>query len=394
MADWLIHEEITIYYSVPTTFRHFIDTLTGAEEFPRLRIVSLGGEPVYRRDLELYKEHFSPDCLFLNGMGTTETGSFRRYFADKNTRIGDSNVPIGYPVAGREVLLLDENGEKLGFNQTGEIAVKGRYLSLGYWKKPDLTQARFLPDPEGGDERIYLTGDLGIMQPDGCLTHLGRKDFQVKIGGHRVEIAEIEMALLSLDVIRDAVVAQEISHGDQRLVAYLVPVIGLAPTVSELRRSLAEMLPDYMIPSAFMMLDALPLTPTGKVDRLSLPLPGKARPDLENPFAAPRTPIAETLAGIWSQVLELDQVGIHDDFFELGGNSLLATQIISRVLNTFQVKILLRSLLQSPTVTDMAAAIAQSQAEKAEMGDIEQMLAELDKLSEDKIKTMLDDENR
>jgi acyl-coenzyme A synthetase/AMP-(fatty) acid ligase len=393
LANLLIQEKITVLNLYVTAFRHFVDTLTGAEKFPNLRLIRLGAEPVYKRDVELYRRHFSPDCLLANLLGTTETGLICEYFVNRETQIDGSLVPVGYPVPDKQVLLLDEHGKEIEPDQVGEIAVKSRYLSDGYWRKPELTQAKFLPDSKGGDERIYLTGDLGCMLPDGRFIHMGRRDFQVQIRGYRVEVAEIEMALVNLDAIKEAVVvAREDSRDDQRLVAYLVPVEGLSFTVSTLRRALAEVLPDYMIPSAFVTMDALPLTSSGKVNRLALPEPGTARPELGIPFAAPRTPVEDTLARIWSDVLGLDEVGIYDDFFALGGNSLLATQIISRVINTFQVRVPLIALFQSPTIADMALAIVQNMTEEAESEDIEQMLAELAELSEDEVKMRLDDE--
>ena len=253
----------------------------------------------------------------------------------------------------------------------------------GYWRKPELTQAKFLPDLARGDKRTYLTGDLGRMLPDGLLFHLGRRDFQLKVRGRRIEAAEIEMALLDLDAIREAVVvAREDSYGDERLVAYFIPAGGSNPTVSMLRRALAELLPDYMIPSTFVIIDALPLTPSGKIDRLALPEPDMARPEQDVPFTAPRTPVEENLAEIWSDVLGLHEVGVYDDFFDLGGNSLLATQIVSRALTTFQTKVALRSLFQSPTIADMAVILVQNMAKKLESADIEKILADLEKLSD------------
>jgi len=192
LADWLVQEEITVYRSGPRVFRQFVSTLTGKEEFPKLRVINLAGEPMCRGDVELYKKHFSPDCLLINTLGTREVGPFRVYLIGKETEITGEIVPVGYAMPDKEVLLLDNDGQKVGFNQVGEIAVKSRYLSMGYWRRPDLTQAKFLPDPEGGDRRIYLTGDLGRMSPDGCLEHLGRKDFQVKIRGLRVDVSEVE----------------------------------------------------------------------------------------------------------------------------------------------------------------------------------------------------------
>jgi len=393
LTDWLTQQEITIYSSVPTVFLHFIDTLTGEKNFPTLRLMKMMGEPVYRRHVQLYKKHFSQDCIFVNRLGSTETGSIRWHFIVKETRINGSNVPVGYPVEDNEILLLDDAGENVGLGHVGEIAVKSSYLSPGYWRRPDLTQAAFLPDSGGGDERIYCTGDLGRMLPDGCLLHLGRKDFQVKIRGYRIEIAEIEMALLDHVAIKEAVVrVWEGRPGDQRLVAYLVPAGQQAPTATELRRFLSEALPNYMIPSTFVTLDALPLAPNRKVNRRALPAPGRSRPELENSYLAPRTPVEEGLAEIWGQVLDIDQVGITDSFFDLGGHSLLATQVISRVIKTFRVKVTLRSLFQAPTVADMAVVIVQNQVEKAESKDIEYLLAELEELSDEESRRLFAEE--
>ena len=393
LADWLIEQEITIYSSVPTVLLHFLDTLTGEENFPAIRLIKMMGEPVFRRHVELYKKHFSQDCIFVNRLGSTETGSIRWYFIGKETRIADSNVPVGYPVEDNEILLLDDAGEDVSLGQSGEIAVKSRYLSPGYWRRPDLTQSAFLADSEGGDERIYCTGDLGRMLPDGCLVHLGRKDFQVKIRGYRIEVSEIEMALLDHAAIKEAVVrVWEVRPGDQRLVAYVIPAEQRKPSVIELRRFLAGALPNYMIPSTFVTLDALPLAPNGKVNLQALPPPDRSRPELGNPYVAPRIPVENALAEIWAQVLGLEQVGINDNFFDLGGNSLLATQVISRVINTFRVKVPLRSLFKAPTVADMAVVIVQNQVEKAESKDFERLLAELEALSDGEARKLFTDE--
>ena len=206
VANLLMQEDITVYHSVATTFRHFVSTLTGDEAFPKLRLITLNGELVYKRDVELYKKHFSPDCIFVNSLATTETGPVAQYFVDQHTQITDSIVPVGYPVVDKEIVLLDEAGREVGVNEVGEIAVRSQYLFLGYWRRPELTRAVFLPDPEDGHKRIYRTGDLGRMLPDGCLVLLGRKDLQVKIRGNRVELAEIEMALLELAAVKEAVV--------------------------------------------------------------------------------------------------------------------------------------------------------------------------------------------
>ena len=394
LAKWLINEEITMYRSTATAFRHFIDSLTGDEEFPSLRAIKLGSETVNKRDIELYKKHFSLDCVLYIGLGTTETGTIAHYLVDHTTEIATSTVPVGYPAEDMEIWCIDDEKRQVDCQSVGEIAIKSRYLSTGYWQRPDLTQAAFLPDPSGGDERIYLTGDLGRMLPDGCLEHLGRKDFQLKVRGYRVELAEIEMALLNLDNIVEAVVvAQAGPPGEPQLVAYVSPASQPAPTVTALRRGLMEALPSYMIPSSFVILNTLPMLPNGKVDRRSLPAPGSGRPELENPFILPRTPVEEALAEIWIEVLGLDEVGIADNFLELGGDSLLASQVISRVIIAFRVNLPLRSLFDAPTVADMAVSITQSQAKGAKPEDIERLLAELEALSAEQAEGLLAEES-
>ena len=257
-----------------------------------------------------------------------------------------------------KIYLLDDDGREARPGAIGEIAVKSRYLALGYWKRPELTRARFAPGSDGGAERVYLTGDLGRMLPDGRLLHVGRKDFQVKIRGFRVEAGEVEAALLALGNIKEAVaVARQDREKTTRLIAYVVPRKAPPPTVTALRRALAKKLPEHMIPSAFVFVDRLPLTPNGKVDRRALPAPSAARPRLPLPPAAPRNPTEKTTGDIWKAVLGVDQVGIHDNFFDLGGNSLLAVQIVSRVFEAFQFELPMRLVLEAPTVAAQARHI-------------------------------------
>jgi amino acid adenylation domain-containing protein len=383
LASRIIQEEITVYHWVPTGFRHFVRVLTGAEKFPKLRLIVLGSEPLYRIDVELYKKHFSHSCIFVNRLGTTETGNIRLYFMNKGTSVNGSTVPAGYAIEDTEVVLLDDVGEEVGVDHVGEIAVKSRYLSPGYWRQSDLTRVAFQSDPKGGGGRIYRTGDLGCMLPDGCLMHLGRKDFQVKVRGYRIEIAEIELALLDLGVIKEAVVvACEHTAGDTRLVAYVVPAPEFTLTISALRRLLQLQLPDYMVPSAFVLLDALPLTPTGKLDRLALPTPNRARPDLEETFVAPCSPVEQVVAGIWAEVLGLERIGVHDSFFDLGGHSLLATQVMSRLRDALHVELPLQALFEAPTIAGLTLTISQRQAELAKGDEMARLFAQVEEFSE------------
>lgn len=357
-ATWLSQKSITFFSSVPAVFRHFSSVLSGEGTFPSVRLVWLAGESVDRRDVALYRKYFSSDCLFIHGFGGTEMGSVLFYFVDQGTRLPENKVPLGYAVEDAEVLLLDEDGAEVGNDCIGEIAVKSRHLALGYWRQPERTQAVFRPDPSGGDARIYLTGDLGRRLPEGCLEHVGRKDWQVKIRGHRIDVAEVERALLEMPAIIEAAVKSwEFQERDTRLVAYFVPVKDAGVAVNEVRRFLQAKLPEYMVPSAFVRSDALPLTPNGKVDRQALPTPNQSRPELATTFVAPRTPVEAVLAGIWAEVLGVERVGIHDNFFELGGHSLLAIQLISRLTEALHVEVSMLCLFEAPTVAGLANSI-------------------------------------
>ena len=225
LINWLIEEKITIYHSVTTLYRHMTSVLTEANPFPHVRMVILGGEAVSAADVALYKKLFSPECLFYTGLGATETGTIREYIVNKQTTVAGGRMPLGYGVEDRDIMLWDESGKDVAPGQVGEICVRSPYLALGYWQNPEKTHQVFLPDPDGGDRRIYRTGDLGKFLPDGCLVHQGRKDFQVKIRGYRVELSEIELALVRHDSVKEAVVVgRQDSLGTQRLIAYVVPV--------------------------------------------------------------------------------------------------------------------------------------------------------------------------
>jgi amino acid adenylation domain-containing protein len=390
LIDWLILHEITIYHSVPSVFRHFLDPLIHDVKFSSVRVIRFGGESTSKRDVELYKRHFSRQSILVNRLGSTETGTLRWYFMDQSSRIEGNIVPVGYPVEDNEILVLDESGKEVEIGGTGEIAVKSRYVSPGYWRKPDLTKASFLPGSEGGAERTYRTGDVGRLLPDGCLIHLGRKDFQVKIRGHRIEIAEIEMALLDHPAIKQAIVIPREDYADdQRLAAYLVAATRPAPAVSELRGFLKATLPDYMVPSTWIFLEAFPLAPNGKVDRQGLPPPSSTRPELAAAFVAARTPIEARLAEIWSEVLSIDQVGVTDNFLDLGGHSLAATRVISQVIKHFQVDLPLKSLFELPTVAEMARLITEHQAKKLSEHELQSILKDLESMSDERAQRFL-----
>jgi len=378
LAPWLVRNEITVYRSVPTVYRHFIGTLKRHERFPQLRLVRLGGEPATRRDLEAYRKHFADHCAFINGYGTSEASNVWQYRVEKSTPVSQDLVPVGYPIDDTQFSLVDEAGEEVRLGAMGEIAIKSRDLSPGYWRRAELTQRVFRTDSDNPDVRIYYTGDIGYCLPDGCLVHMGRKDSQVKIRGYRIELEEIQLALLDAPEIKEAVVvAQDDGAGEKQLVAYLVFQRERSLDTKQLREHLAEKVPDYMLPAAFVRLDALPLTPNGKLDRRALPTPDHLSLERAEDIAAPRTPVEEVVAGLWAEVLGLQQVGIHDNFFELGGNSLLATRLTSRLRDLFQVELSLRNILEAPTVAELALVLLQDPVRGAKVGELARLLLDL-----------------
>jgi acyl-coenzyme A synthetase/AMP-(fatty) acid ligase/acyl carrier protein len=383
LANWLSDENVSICFIGVPLFRNLCETLTAKAKFPGLRLVWLKSESVYKTDFDLYKKYFPSHCLLINGLASSEAGFLTLCLFDHNSEIRGVEMPVGYPVKDKEILLLNDMGEKVGFNAVGEIAVRSQFLSLGFWGRAHPSETKFKLDPVVNEKDLHLTGDLGLMLPDGCLIHKGRKDFRVKVRGYGVELAEVEKCLRNHAKIRDVVVvARGSDSGEGGLVAYFTCSDQPNPTVSELRVFLKKNLPDYMVPSAFVMLDTIPLTPNGKLDRKALPEPDKLRPQLDTWYAAPRSPTEEQLAEIWSQVLSLDRVGVHDNFFDLGGHSLAATRVVSRVIKQFQLEVPLQSLFQSPTVAEMAAVIAEHQGKKLDKKELNRILTEVESLSD------------
>jgi acyl carrier protein len=270
----------------------------------------------------------------------------------------DSKVtpPIGRPLPNTQVYILDAQKQLVPIGVPGELYIGGVGVTRGYLNRPELTAERFIPNPFSKDSgsRLYKTGDLVRYLPDGNIEYLGRIDHQVKIRGFRIELGEIEAVLRQHRAVEDAVViGQEYDLHDKRLVAYVVPSQEQVLSTSELRHYLKQKLPDHMVPSAFVRLEALPLTPNDKVDRRALPMPDRIR-SVEETFAPPLTPFEEVLASIWSEVLRLDSVGIHDNFFELGGHSLLATQVISRLPQAFGIELPLQTIFEAPTLGELS----------------------------------------
>jgi amino acid adenylation domain-containing protein len=359
LSTWLMDQKITVYHSTPTVYRAFVDTFTRNQKLPFIRIIVLGGEAVFKRDIDAYKRHFEKDCLFVNGLGPTESTMALQKFIDADTELAKDRVPVGYAVADTDIVLL--NPEGIADDIQGEIGIQSAHIALGYWNQPDLTKTVFLSDPDGGDRRVYRTGDLGRRLPDGSVEYLGRKDFQVKIRGYRIETAEIENTLIEHPAVKTAAVIARTINGDNRLIAYMVTQNETAVEELNPRQYLRGKLPEYMIPAQFIKLKKFPMTPTRKVDRkalgqMDLEYENEPKPASDQQDDETLSELERTLIAIWKDVLNQEHISIHDNFFELGGHSLLTIQAIERIEEKTGFKINPREFMNQ-SVGQMAASI-------------------------------------
>jgi len=380
LLEQLVNSGTTVMQATPATWRLLLAAQW--ESIPRLKILC-GGEALTP---QLADQLLERSTSVWNLYGPTETtvwsSVYRVEASQLVSRTKDAPESIGRPIANTQIYLLDANLQPVPVGVPGEIYIGGAGLARGYLNRPELTAEKFIPNPFGrgrgaggqgglgapsgdkgqrgsrGGESLYKTGDLGRYLPDGNIEYIGRGDHQVKLRGFRIELLEIEAVLgRHGSVLQSVVMVREDQPGNQRLVAYVVPNQEQVPKEMELRRFLKEQLPEYMVPAIFMMVEALPMTPNGKVDRRALPAPDFQRSGIEIDYLPPRNTTEEVLAGIWSEILGLKQVGIFDNFFELGGHSLLATQVISRVRECFSVDLRVRRLFESPTVAELGQLI-------------------------------------
>lgn len=367
---------------------HLAALLTSAQTQQILpkQLLILGGEACSWQLIEQIRAS-AANCKIYNHYGPTETTVGVLTYPIEQNQSDSAIVPIGKAIANTQIYLLDSYLQPVPIGVPGELYIGGDSLARGYLNLPELTVAKFIANPfnTSQSERLYKTGDLARYLPDGNIEFLGRVDDQVKIRGFRIELEEISIALQQHPAVQQTIVcSREDVPGDKRLIAYIVfepksPI----PQSSDLRAFLKEKLPEYMVPSAFVMLKTLPLTANGKIDREKLPAPEQVPPELAATFVAARNQTEEAIAKIWAEVLAVKQVGIHDNFFELGGHSLLATQVISRIRQSLQVELPLRQFFDSPTVADLAVIIAQNLGQQTNEEMLAQMLTELDELSEE-----------
>ncbi|WP_375773038.1 amino acid adenylation domain-containing protein [Archangium gephyra] len=346
------------------------------DELPPLRLVLSGGEALVAADME----RLVGTTQVVNGYGLTETTVCSTYYPIRAEDLhGHTWVPIGKPVINTSVYVLDAERNLLPVGCPGELYVGGLGLARGYWRRPELSSERFIPHPFKPNERLYRTGDMARWLPDGVLEYLARVDDQVKIRGFRIELGEVEAAIKQHPEVREAfVMAREDSPGDKRLVAYVV-LANTALTSSDLHAALAEQLPPYMIPSAFMPLASLPLSPNGKVDTRALPAPEGERPALAAAYVAPQSSLERDIATIWQDILKVDRVGLHDNFFELGGNSMLIARVHRRLREELKCELALVDMFKYSTVSSLAGFLSRKPDESSQANAAQKLKDEADK---------------
>jgi amino acid adenylation domain-containing protein len=368
-------EGVTVLNQTPSAFRQFMRVDEERGEALALRFVIFGGEALEPASLRGWVARHGdamPELVNMYGITETTVHVTHRVIRREDVERG-SGSPIGRPIPDLSIYVLDERREPVPIGVPGELYVGGAGVARGYLDRPELTAERFLESPFHAGERLYRTGDQARWMEDGTLEYLGRIDEQVKIRGFRIELGEIEAALLEA-----VVVAREDRPGDRRLVAYVVAVEGRSVAPGELRSHLGETLPDYMVPAAFVPMEAIPLTGNGKVDRKALPVPGvEPRPE-GAAYTAPASELEHTIAAVWAEVLDVERVGAHDNFFELGGNSLLLLQVSSRLQAELGGELRMVDLFRYPTVGALAASLASNSLDARAVHTTQERAAELD----------------
>jgi amino acid adenylation domain-containing protein len=391
LVECIRRNAITTLHFVPSMLQVFLED-PKVETCRGLVRVFCSGEAL---PSELVKRfHSRLDAALHNLYGPTEASVDVTYHACERGGV-PPRIPIGRPIANTRIHLLDRHLKPVPVGVPGELHIGGIGLARCYLNRPELTAGKFIRDPFSPHPgaRLYKTGDLARYREDGEIEFLGRMDDQVKLRGFRIELGEIESALAAHPDVREATVAlREDRPGDPRLVAYVVPVAGHTPSASELRGFVGNTLPAHMVPAALVLLERMPLTPSGKVDRKLLPAPGGQGEAREAAYAPPRSEAEQVMASLWAEVLGLERAGVHDDFFALGGNSLLATRLLNLVEHTFLVEVPLRALFEQPTVARLLAWMAQAleQQEEAQKQLARELLREVEQLAEHEVEALLE----
>ncbi|HET9793909.1 MAG TPA: AMP-binding protein, partial [Thermoanaerobaculia bacterium] len=351
LAAFVAESRVTVFHTVPSIFRRFLATAGPGARFPSVRLVRVSSDAVLRRDFDLFLAHFPEARSLRVNLALTEAGTICSHLLGRDAPVAEGAIPVGPPVPGVTIEIHDDDGRPVPSGTVGEIVVRREWLADGYWRDPALSAARFPVSPDG--TRSCRTGDLGRLRPDGILEHVGRRDFQVKIRGVRVHLGEVEAALASVPGARDvAAVSFDEPSGEKMLVGYFEAEAGTVPPGPRIRELLRSRLPAPFIPRAFVVLRELPRTPNGKIDRRALPAP-----EIPDPAATESSPADETegaLLEIWRLALRRPVTGTHEDFFELGGDSLAAAEILAAIERRFGRRLPLPMLLDASTIAALA----------------------------------------
>ncbi|RII13392.1 Linear gramicidin synthase subunit D [Streptomyces sp. YIM 130001] len=372
LRQLLIDAQVTAWSSAPALLELLVNHAHGGPglDGAALRLAALGGDRPPSALADRLGE-LLPDLRLYNLAGMTEVSYCSTYHLVRRPEPVPGTIPWGRPLPNQHLYVLDAHGEPVPVGVRGELFIGGAGVRRGYWRRPGLSAERFIPDPfdPTSSGRLYRTGDAARWRTSGELEFLGRLDHQVKLRGLRIEPGEIEAALTSHEDVKRCAVLLRGEGADRRLVAYLTTRGPLPPSVGELRQYLLDRVPDHMVPSAFVLMDEFPLQPSGKLDRTALPDPAAIRPELSGGYTEPADALEKVLAGIWAEVLELDRVGVSDDFFDLGGHSLLVTQVVSRIRDLFRVDFPIRGFLTAGTVRALAGRLRSAAAEAGSDAD-------------------------
>jgi len=358
LKHWIYDNKITIYHSVPTLFRYFASKIENDMHLlSNVRLVVMGGEATLVNDVELYKKCFPDNCIFINGLGPTESTVTLQYFIDKNTEINTATVPVGTPIKDMNVYLLDEDNNEVGINEIGELVYSNKHLALGYLNRQEETDKAFIVDPIKKQGRAFKTGDLAKRNEDGLIEFQGRNDFQIKIRGYRIELNEIESVLdRHPSISKSIIMPLKTDKSEPQIIAYYSLIGKEKVSESNLKKHLKESLPEYMIPSYFYHLEELPLTPTGKVDRKFVVDNFTPNTDnmSENLYLAPRDKFEKDIFSIWERNLDTNEFGVNTEFTHVGGDSLMATSVALEIEELYNVEIELSALYKLGTIEELA----------------------------------------
>ena len=358
LSAWLLSQKITYFHLPILLYREWLDTLAPKDYFPDIQHIFPSGRKT-ASDCQRIWPHLAQGARFISTYATTETSLLTQLVLTRHNAVDSELLAVGQTIPDKQIMLLDEQDQPVKMGEVGQIVVRSRYIASGYWQQPELTAKHFSVVDAGHDEISqeisYRTGDIGRWRTDGALELLGRRDSQIKLRGYRVVLGELEDALQALPSIKEAVVTADAERG--LLQAYLVAASDPPVPPDKIRETLANRLPDYLLPTHLIYLPHLPLLPSGKVNRQALPPPAQSRPPMGTPYLSPRDAIEKQLVTLWEEVLGINGIGVHDNFFDLGGHSLFAMQVISRIRDQFQTELPLRCLFDKPSIAGLAEQI-------------------------------------